>query len=235
MSESGTEPNETFVASSASTGDDASFAYTATFSGTPFAASKASSAEPSRPPSWLGETLTVYDSCPPVFVGSAPETAQFCPSSVRNRVISSTDGASCFAPLTGVVLSCGSSSTYAVFDDASYTVTFLSLHTICASPTSDCNSSRPPFGLTHSRPVALEISADPAWPTIEPDGKSAFVKPMRAVIPSGFAPPSASWIACASGLGDGVGPLPPIAETAKAPRTTATTTAAASAARRRVD
>ncbi len=59
MSDSGTEPKEMSVASSASTGDDEPWAYTAIFSGVPCATSQASWAEPSRPPSWLGETVTV--------------------------------------------------------------------------------------------------------------------------------------------------------------------------------
>ena len=47
------------VAWSASTGDDEPCAYTAILSGVPCVASHASWADPSRPPSWLGETVTV--------------------------------------------------------------------------------------------------------------------------------------------------------------------------------
>ena len=56
---SGTAPNEISVASSASTGRDEPWAYTAILSGMPWIASQASWAEPSSPPSWLGETVTV--------------------------------------------------------------------------------------------------------------------------------------------------------------------------------
>ena len=117
---------------------------------------------------------------------------------------------------------------YAVFDDASYTETFDLLHTICASPASDCSSSRPPSWFAQRRPVALDISAEPACPVSAPDGKSVFVKPMSALTPSGAWPASASCTACASGFGCGVAPLPPIAETAATP----TIAAAATATRR---
>ena len=59
MSEAETEPNEMSVAWSASTGDDEPCAYTAILSGVPCVTSHASSADPSSPPSWLGETETV--------------------------------------------------------------------------------------------------------------------------------------------------------------------------------
>ena len=61
-----------------------------------------------------------------------------------------------------------------------------------------------------------DISAEPALPSSAPDGKSLFVKVMRAVTPSRAAPASASWIASASGFGGGVGPPPPLAATATA-------------------
>ena len=87
-----------------------------------------------------------------------------------------------------------------MFDDASYTVTFVSFQTICASPASDCSSRRPPFAFIQSRPVAPVISAEPAWPVSAPDGKRLFVKVIRAVTPVGSAAPSASWIACGERL-----------------------------------
>ena len=72
---------------------------------------------------------------------------------------------------------------------------------------------RPSF-VTHSRPEAPDISAEPALPSSAPEGKSLFVNVIRAVIPSGAGAARASWIACASGFGGGVGPLPPLAATA---------------------
>ena len=68
----------------------------------------------------LGETLTVYASWPATFDGSAPETVQFLPSSVRNFVISSTVGTAWSAvDVDAPDVSCGRSNVYAVFDDAS--------------------------------------------------------------------------------------------------------------------
>ena len=146
-------------------------------------------------------------------------------------MISSSVGAAC-AVVPEPAVFCGRSATYAVFDVASYTVTFVSLQTICASPASDCSSSRPPFAFAQRRPVAPVIRADPAWPVSAPEGNSLFVKEIRAVTPAGSAAPSASWIAWASGFGGGVEPLPPRAATATAPATSTATIATESAIRR---
>jgi len=137
--------------------------------------------------------LTVYASWPATFDGSAPEIVQFLPSSVTNFVISSTVGTAWSArEVDAPVLSFGRSKVYAVFDDASKRVAFVSFHVSCTSPASDCSSRRPPFGFHHSRPVAPDISAEPTWPTSAPEGKSLFVKVIRAVTPSCFAPASES-------------------------------------------
>jgi hypothetical protein len=77
------------------------------------------------------------------------------------------------------------------------------------------------------------MSAEPAAPSSEPDGKRLFVNLMRAVMPSGAGAASASWIASPSGFGSGVGPLPPAA-TAMAALPAATAAMAAMSRSKRV-
>ena len=152
-----------------------------------------------------------------------------------NFVISSTVGTAWSAvDVDAPDVSCGRSNVYAVFDDASKSVAFVSFQVSCTSPASDCSSRRPPFGFHQSRPVAPDMSAEPAWPTSAPEGKSLFVKVIRAVTPSGFAAASESCAACASGFAGGVAPPPPWAATATTAPPTSTMHAATASVIRRV-
>src|SRR5260221_104518 len=87
-----TSPYEISVALSSSTGAPLPCAYTAALSGTPVAASQASSADPSRPPSCLGETVTLYAGWPATLSGCASEIDSCAPSLVSHVVIWSSDG-----------------------------------------------------------------------------------------------------------------------------------------------
>ncbi len=72
----------------------------------------------------------------------------------------------------------------------------LSFHTICASPAFDWSSIRPrPSFVSHRRPDAPDISAEPTCPKRAPDGNSLFVNVTRAVTPSAGFAASASAIA----------------------------------------
>ena len=81
--------------------------------------------------------------------------------------------------------------------------------TICASPASDWSSSRRwPSLVSQSRPDAPESSGEPAAPASDPSAlepSRLFVNWIRAVTPSTGAAESASWTACESGSGGGVG------------------------------
>ena len=81
----------------------------------PCAASQATSAEPSSPPSCLGETSTEYASSPATFDGVASEMAQWTAAWARAFVTSSSVGGECCA----LFFRDDRSATYAVFDDAS--------------------------------------------------------------------------------------------------------------------
>ena len=59
-------------------------------------------------------------------------------------MISSTDGTAWAAVASRPASRCGRSKVYAVFDEASYTVAFVSFQVTCTSPASDCSSRRPP-------------------------------------------------------------------------------------------
>src|SRR5262249_16464314 len=147
----------------------------------PLPASRATSTEPSNPPSCFGEARSEYACSPATFVGVAPENTHqeaACVSAFATS--SSVGGACCAAPVRA-----GRSVTYAVFDDASKIVSFDSVHVICASPASDCSSSRPPSAFSQRRPSAPVRRGDPTWPASAPDGSRLFVKWIRAVIPAG--------------------------------------------------
>src|SRR5204862_7542288 len=93
---------------------------------------------------------------------------------------------------------------------------------------------RPSF-VSHRRPVAPDMSAEPTWPTSVPEGKSLFVKATRAVTPSAGCAASASWIAWSSGLEGGVGPPPPAATAIAAPPAASPAAAVATKRRLRVE
>src|SRR5581483_5078656 len=224
-----TAPKLTCVASSASAGVELPCAYTATRSGTPFAASNASCASPSSPPSCFGDTVTVYAGCEPTLSGFV-EIVACCEICVRTFVMSESPGGALLADEAFA----GSVSSYTVFDEASYAVTRCLFQTIWTSPASDCSSSRPrPSSVAQRRPVAPERSAEPAAPVSAPEGNSLFVNVISALMPCGLVPLSASCNACASGFGGGVGP-PPRAATASAALPPATTTRNVTSATRRV-
>src|SRR5260221_3321196 len=88
-----TSPYEISVALSSSTGAPLPCAYTAALSGTPVAASQASSADPSRPPSSLGETLTFYAEEPATVSRGSSDVAPTVPRLVRHLMIWSLAGA----------------------------------------------------------------------------------------------------------------------------------------------
>ena len=86
----------------------------------------------------------------------------------------------------------------------------MSFHVSCTSPASDWSSSRPPFGFPRAARSRRTSAPSRPAPTSAPEGKSLFVKVIRAVTPSGFAAASESCAACASGFGGGVDPPPPL-------------------------
>src|SRR5439155_5074225 len=168
----------------------------------------------------------VYAAGPATSDGCAPETVACCSRFVRKVVISSIVGG-CFVVLVSDACA-GSLTRYTVFDEGSYTVSCVKFHPIWASPASDWSSSRPrPSLVIQSRPEAPFISADPALPRSEPEGKRLLVNAIRAVIPCGSEAVSASWTASANGFGGGVGPPPPKAVTEIVPATAASTASAA--------
>ena len=71
------------------------------------------------------------------------------------------------------------------------------------------------------------MSAEPTWPSSAPVGKSRFVNLIRAVTPAGSGAARPSWIACGSGLGGRLGPLPPAAMAIAVPPPTTITARAA--------
>src|SRR5919204_579673 len=80
------------VTSSASTGFELPFAYSAARSGTPRTASQASSAAPRRPPSRFGPMVTLYAGRPATSVDRAAETDACSRSVARKRAIRLADG-----------------------------------------------------------------------------------------------------------------------------------------------
>src|SRR3954454_19876340 len=105
--------------------------------------------------------------------------------------------------------------------------------TICASPLSDCSSSRSfPPSPSQSRPVAPLSSGPP--PSRLDESMSLLVKEMFAVIPVTSGAVTASWTARASGLAGGTGPPFVAARAIAAPPAITTTTAVISARRRPV-
>src|SRR5438270_7483951 len=102
-------------------------------------------------------------------------------------------------------------------------------------PPSDCSSMRTrPSCEAHSRPLAPVSSVSAPSPRLELSMRW-LVKLIRALTPSTAGAVSASWIACASGLGGGTGPPAVAAIAIAAAPTAAATTEAQSASRRRVE
>ena len=173
---------------------------------------------------------TVYASWPATFDGSAPETVQCLPSSVRNVVISSSVGVACRGGAVSRLRSAAGRTCTPCSTMRRRPSTFVSFQTICTSPASDCSSRRPPFSFSQSRPVAPGHQCRAGLARERTGGEELVREGDPRRDSAGFAAVSASWIAWASGFGGGVGPLPPRAATA----TTAATSTAATATSRAI-
>src|SRR5439155_8843661 len=102
-------------------------------------------------------------------------------------------------------------------------------------PPSDCSSMRSrPSGAAHRRPPAPVSSGSAPSPRLDWSMRW-LVKWMRAVTPFAAGAVSASRMAWASGLGDGVRPPPVAARAIAAPAAARTTIPAQRASRRRVE